>query len=306
MGLKSFYSHGKLLLTGEYAVLDGAKALAFPCKLGQRLKVETSGLSHFKWISYLQNNEVWQEVNFTKDEILNIGDGEDFKDRLINILQKIYWLKPQLFREPLCFSTNLEFNKNWGLGSSSTLINNLASWANIDPYVLLERTFGGSGYDIAAASRNTPFVFQKANNSIKTKGIVFPKILKPFIYFIYLNQKQNSREGIKHYRAIDENKTEAIDQISAISENVLTIKDLKEFETLMENHEILISKLTQQMPVHAHKFSDYTDGIVKSLGAWGGDFVMVTAKEKHQLDYFKRKGYTIIFNYSDLILDENP
>ena len=34
---KTFYSNGKLLITGEYVVLDGAKALALPTKYGQNL-----------------------------------------------------------------------------------------------------------------------------------------------------------------------------------------------------------------------------------------------------------------------------
>ena len=37
---KTFYSNGKLLITGEYLVLDGAKALALPTKYGQYLTVE--------------------------------------------------------------------------------------------------------------------------------------------------------------------------------------------------------------------------------------------------------------------------
>ena len=34
---KSFFSHGKLLLTGEYLVLDGSKALAIPTQKGQEI-----------------------------------------------------------------------------------------------------------------------------------------------------------------------------------------------------------------------------------------------------------------------------
>ena len=34
-----FYAKGKLLLTAEYAVLGGAKALGLPTKLGQSLDV---------------------------------------------------------------------------------------------------------------------------------------------------------------------------------------------------------------------------------------------------------------------------
>ena len=36
---QTFYGHGKLLLTGEYAVLDGAKALSIPTRFGQSLEV---------------------------------------------------------------------------------------------------------------------------------------------------------------------------------------------------------------------------------------------------------------------------
>ena len=37
---KTFYSNGKLLITGEYLVLDGARSLAIPTKFGQFLIVE--------------------------------------------------------------------------------------------------------------------------------------------------------------------------------------------------------------------------------------------------------------------------
>ena len=38
--MHSYYSHGKLLLTAEYAVLKGAKGLAIPCERGQILDVK--------------------------------------------------------------------------------------------------------------------------------------------------------------------------------------------------------------------------------------------------------------------------
>lgn len=40
MSEKLFYSNGKLLLSGEYAVLDGALSLAVPTKYGQLLSVK--------------------------------------------------------------------------------------------------------------------------------------------------------------------------------------------------------------------------------------------------------------------------
>ena len=37
--------------------------------------------------------------------------------------------------------TQLDFLRNWGLGSSSTLINNIAQWANVNPFDLQQKSF---------------------------------------------------------------------------------------------------------------------------------------------------------------------
>jgi mevalonate kinase len=299
-----YYSHGKLLLTGEYAVLDGAKSLAFPTKYGQALTVQPSITHTSEWVSYLADKTVWNRLGFTKDDIVNAQNGTSFSSRLLSILKCIYLERQELFSHALKFSTHLEFDKNWGLGSSSTLINNLSLWAELDSYKLLSQTFGGSGYDIAAANSKTPIIFQKEKDFNKVIEVEFSNNLKPYIYFVYLNQKQNSREGIRHYKSLNRHdKKEIIDEISLITEKVLLTENVEEFEILMKTHEQLVSRLTQQTPVQDLKFSDYNQGIVKSLGAWGGDFVLVTAKEKEHLDYFSKKGYNTIFRFSDLILD---
>ena len=49
--MPSYYSHGKLLISSEYAVLDGAKALALPTKLGQRLEVTNRNTKNINWKS---------------------------------------------------------------------------------------------------------------------------------------------------------------------------------------------------------------------------------------------------------------
>ena len=51
--METFYSHGKLLISSEYAVLDGAQALALPTKFGQTLNVESisGAIIHWKSIS---------------------------------------------------------------------------------------------------------------------------------------------------------------------------------------------------------------------------------------------------------------
>ena len=47
-------------------------------------------------------------------------------------------------------------------------------------------------------------------------------------------------------------------------------------------------------------FPDFK-GIVKSLGAWGGDFVLVISNDNPKA-YFNSKGYEIIIPYSKMIL----
>jgi hypothetical protein len=45
-------------------------------------------------------------------------------------------------------------------------------------------------------------------------------------------------------------------------------------------------------------------GVLKSLGAWGGDFLMAATDIPFEgvSAYFKAKGMNTIFNYQDLIL----
>ena len=50
--MHKFYSHGKLLLSAEYAVLNGVKALALPTKLGQSLEVKTIEQPEIRWKSF--------------------------------------------------------------------------------------------------------------------------------------------------------------------------------------------------------------------------------------------------------------
>ena len=60
-------------------------------------------------------------------------------------------------------NTHLEFPRDWGLGSSSTLINNVAQWAQVDPFELHFKVSNGSGYDIACAKRRYPIVYSTQN-----------------------------------------------------------------------------------------------------------------------------------------------
>ena len=56
---------------------------------------------------------------------------------------------------------------------------------------------------------------------------------------------------------------------------MLYAETLQEFEAVIQEHESLISTLLGVPPIKNILFSDLP-GEVKSLGAWGGDFCMLT------------------------------
>jgi mevalonate kinase len=303
--MTTYRSNGKLLLTAEYLVLDGAKALALPTTYGQCLTVEPIDKPLLNWKSIDPIGNVWFETMLPMEKIVSgFSDfRNDIEKRIIQILNVAKQLNPDFLQGETGFTVtnNLDFQKNWGLGSSSTLINNMAHWANVDAYELLELTFGGSGYDIACAQYNQPITYQ--NKPDKTRiinSIPFNPSFKNELFFVHLNQKQNSREGIKHYKSNINNVFSTINEIDSITTNIINCASLSEFEILITKHEEIISKLINLPTVKSSLFSDY-GGAIKSLGAWGGDFVLVTGNQE-EMTYFKKKGFQTIIPYSKMIL----
>ena len=313
---KTYYSNGKLLLTGEYLVLDGALSLAVPTKYGQSLIAETIDKPKLIWKSFDYKGNVWFEDTFTFKEIASISliPRNDVSHRLIEILNTAKQLNPNFLNSKFGYkvTTKLDFPQFWGLGSSSTLINNIAQWAKTDAYKLLEKTFGGSGYDIACAQYNSPITYQlnykedKILHSVQNdkkreiSEVSFNPEFKDHLYFVHLNKKQNSRDGISQYNANASNVSQVISEINDITSKTISCNSLEHFETLISSHEQIISKIIKQKPIKELLFSDYK-GTIKSLGAWGGDFVLVTGN-KNSVEYFKQKGYNTIITYDNMVL----
>ncbi len=303
--MESYYSNGKLLLTGEYAVLDGALSLAIPTKYGQSLDIEAITEPKLVWTSLDKNETVWFEttIEIANNEITHsVRNNDDISKRLIQILNAAKQLNPDFLNSTNGFkiTTKLDFPRHWGLGTSSTLINNVAQWAKINAYKLLETTFGGSGYDIACAQHDTPITYQLENNRPLVKLIDFIPSFKNSLYFVYLNKKQNSREGIKHYNANKGNLQTIIEDINTVTSQIISSNSLENFELLITKHEEIISKLTKQKAIKALLFNDFK-GSIKSLGAWGGDFILVASKE-NPTSYFNKKGFETVIQYTDMVL----
>ena len=305
---KQYYSNGKLLITGEYLVLDGALSLAVPTLYGQSLAIkETKEDKILVWKSFDDKGKIWFEAVYELDKLTEVSEktlsteSKSISDRLLKLLLEAKKLNPNFLGsdQGLEISTALNFPRDWGLGSSSTLVNNLAQWANIDPYTLLWNAFSGSGYDIACAQNNSPITYQLKNTKPIVQTAGFNPTFKNDLYFVYLNQKKNSREGIAHYREKDFNSFTTILQIGSITKRILTCTRLSQFEKLIKKHEEILSDILEVATVKERLFPDYK-GAIKSLGAWGGDFILATGN-KTTPDYFKEKGYATVIPYSKMV-----
>ncbi|MBD3583134.1 GYDIA family GHMP kinase [Flavobacterium selenitireducens] len=303
---KHYYSNGKLLLTGEYVVLDGAKAFAFPTKFGQDLTIMPASDKKISWKSFNHDGAVWFEDKYEFDEICTpdyVEKYDSVKTTLLEILHEGYLKNPDFINNAngYAIETRLTFPKNWGLGTSSTLINNIAQWLSIDAFELLQNSFGGSGYDIACAQNDTAVEYQLENGLPKITPILFAPDFGDQLYFVYLNKKQSSKAAIASYY---HNRTDGIgritSKISKITEAVIAAKDVRTFAHELERHESIMSDVLEMRTVKEALFPDF-NGVIKSLGAWGGDFVLAVSRE-NPTRYFEERGYDTVLPFSEMIL----
>ena len=324
----SFHAYGKLLLTAEYFVLDGALALALPVKLGQSLELRFTiydlrlrGPS-LRWRSFDEKKQCWFEAEFELEnfEILQ-SDDLAVAARLQKILREARLLNPKFLSRPDCrlptADCQLEFPRQWGLGTSSTLIYLVAQWAEVDAFELQFHTFGGSGYDIACAGASGPVLYFLKNGKPHVESCDFHPAFANQLYFIYLGQKQDSREGIERYRQRIEignwefgignlvlrSRQDFIEEIAALTRAFLKAETLVEFEILIRQHEEIVSNTIGLSRAKDLGFSDFW-GEIKSLGAWGGDFVLATSDRSAEETrrFFNEKGYQVFLPYDALIL----
>lgn len=305
--LTEYQSNGKLLLTGEYAVLDGAQALAIPTKLGQRLEIIThknKQTNTLQWSSFDEQNQRWFHADFSLPELKIIKTTEKLiSQRLQQLFQSIRLQNPTFLEEGNDLQANiyLEFPRNWGLGSSSTLVYLLAQWAEVDPFPLQFEVFGGSGYDIACAGAQQSILYQKVQGKPLVQKVDFAPNFLDQLFFIYLGKKQDSRKGIAKYRKNAKQQAKLVKAITFLTHDFLAAKDLRTLEKVIAEHEAIVSESIAMKTVKATHFENYW-GAVKSLGAWGGDFILATSDRSGEetKTYFEQKGFNTFFQYRTL------
>lgn len=302
--IQAFYAHGKLLLTGEYVVLHGAKALALPVKYGQWMTVsEGTEKNVLNWKAFSPEGLwFWCKLQLHDYTILESSDNNKALV-LQEIFRTIHQLNPDF--QPgnsLDIQTRIEFNSAWGLGSSSTLIANLAAWAGVDAFKLNELIFRGSGFDIACAMADGPIFYQK-NQATEPVDLEYP--FSDRLYFVYSGAKKSTRSEVGRFLSEKVVHQNEVDQISQLAGQIARAKDLPEFQRIITEHEKRVSGLLGMPTVKSTYFADF-DGAVKSLGAWGGDFYLVASQlgETEVRNYFNTKGLTTIIPWNELILNE--
>ena len=289
------------MLTSEYVAVDGALVLAIPTKLGQELfyTENEDRKSLIFWEAYHQN-QLWLKatIDYKNWKILETNDSKasEFILKTLKNVQNLSEIKLKSYTS-YHIKTNLQFPSDFGLGSSSTLMNNLAEWANIDPFILNEISLGGSGYDVAVAKEKSAVLYSRFPERVY-ETIYFQPSFKDELILIHLNQKQDTREGISHYRSMP-TSTELINDYSALTKKIVNSQNLEEFSELMTIHEQKLSDFLETPTVKEKYFQD-CPSFVKSLGAWGGDFVLASKFGDYQ-DYFKQRGFSKIFSWKDLI-----
>lgn len=302
---KQFYSNGKLLLTAEYFVTQGSLALAIPTKFGQSLNVNEQPFneSELWWKSRANDSSIWYSGTWNLPEIKNMGLEDSITKKLNQVLLYAKSKNPNFLAENKRYEveTTLGFNRSWGLGSSSTLINNIAQWAEIDAFDLQFNCFGGSGYDIACAQNENPIWYQLNSKKPWYEQVNYNPPFARQLYFIYLNKKQKTEEALKQLGDL-KIAPNAIDAMSDLTKSFTFQYNLVDFEKLLFEHEKLVSKTLGLNMVKPKYFNDFW-GEIKSLGAWGGDFVLATSNrdEVTTKKYFEELGYNTIINFNQMI-----
>lgn len=297
-----FYSNGKLLITGEYLVMYGAKSLAVPVHFGQSMLINPVEDPVLRWNSY-NDGELWFSAEINLPD-LSVFKSESQKEAsfLMKVLGEVRKLNPSFlkYRNGYEVKTLLNYPQKWGLGSSSTFISNLAQWAKVDAMLLNKAISEGSGYDIACATAKSPILFQIRDQQSYWNEISFYPSFSNSLYFVYLNEKQDTSESIRNFKSYFKYNNRDIAFINDLTENLVVADSLDKFMDILNTHETFMSRLLGVSTVKEKYFPGF-DGVVKSLGAWGGDFAMIASPLEFDTvkDYFLSKGFGPLYKFGE-------
>ncbi len=199
--------------------------------------------------------------------------------------------------------THVEFPMDWGLGSSASLYHLIGQWAEINPLLLYFKIENGSGCDVACVVSESPIVYNVTDDEISYTPIKYSPKFHASLFFVHLNQKQDTAKGIKAYMKVVKKRKELASKITKITREIMETSSVQKFSELIATHEDVIAYYTGFPKVKDVYFSDFS-GEVKSLGAWGGDFVLAATEMSNAEvnNYFKDKGFETVVAYKDMVV----
>lgn len=285
--------------------MEGAKALAVPLKLGQRLTVKNIDENQLIWEAKSPIGLWFKTIlKLPTLEVLETNN-QIFSNRLVLLLKNAKELSKHFLNNinGVSVETELGFNPEFGFGSSSTLVFCVSKWANVNPYLLQQKTFGGSGFDIACADAKGPITFQRIGEDIEINNVELSPKITNNLFLVYLGKKQQTSRSIKSFKKNAVFTNSDVDRITAITNEVVKAESIEDFEALLTEHEQLMSSVLQIPTIKSTCFPQY-NGCVKSLGAWGGDFVLISSRNSKQeiSQQMKSLGFNTVFSYSELVL----
>ncbi|MFN4300304.1 MAG: GYDIA family GHMP kinase [Thermaurantimonas sp.] len=294
------YAYGKLMLTGEYAVMHGARALALPTRYGQQLKATPlPNCNILIWQARDADGQVWLEVTFEGKELIP-HESTTEAEILKNLLKKAQELNPVFKYTGFQVETRLEFSRHWGLGSSSTLVALIANWAQCDAFELFFSTLSGSGYDVAVSLHGKPLLYKLDQPKPDIQLLQYSMPDEDSLRFLYLGKKQSSQAELSRTASVQVDPV-LINEVDAISLELSRVNNSADFDYLLQQHEVLISRLIGLPTIKQLLFKEYPL-LIKSLGAWGGDFALVRIATESDIRYFKNKRYELILPAGEMIL----
>lgn len=306
---KEFHANGKVLLTSEYMILHGAKALAVPLCMGQSLIVtekEQAGTLHWR-ATY--RKETWFEttINLQDLSVISASDPEKAKF-LCFMLDKTIESSPGFVNELETGDviTVLDFDPAWGFGSSSTLTSLVSQWAGIDPMQLHFRISRGSGYDVACAGEHTPIIYELIDDMPVIQNVEFDPPFIDNLWLVYLGVKQRSDQSIAEFFNSYTPVEEDVNAFSALTTEFIRAGTLDALNRVVKDHERRLAGILQTTPIGQTRFAGFR-GFAKSLGAWGGDFALVGSELNRERFIIEMKGFGIetLFPFKELMCHEN-
>ena len=274
--------------------------------LGQKMTVKPHKSSDLVWVAKDPKGKSWFEATIeTMDFTALKTTNEEISDQLAKLLKCAVRLNSEFLDKWNGYkvTTELQFDRSWGLGSSSTLTYMVAEWADVHPLMLHFKYSQGSGYDVAVAMAESPIVYFTNDDETSYTPIDFSPSFRNHLFFVHLGKKASTQDAIQGYLKSGKKRKTLAAQLSDITDNIVGCKDVLQFGQHLEQHNAYVGEALGVKVTDLYPFSDF-NGVIKPLGAWGGDFCMAVSSDPDDQvsSYFNNRGLKTVIKYDDMIL----